>query len=195
MSDLTGPAAQAIEQPHGDVITILLEQHRRIRVLFTHVKHAEGGRKQQVFDELRILLVAHEVAEEMVLRPVSCQDAGAAVADARNQEEREATRMLTVLEAMGVSDAEFDRMFTEFEQVVLDHAEREEQEEFPPVRARESLSTLVGMGTVLRAAEKTAPTHPHPSTAGSPIAQWMVGPWASVIDRARDAIKAALPRS
>jgi hypothetical protein len=51
------------------------------------------------------------------------------------------------------------------------------------------------MGKVLRAAEKTAPTHPHPSTAGSPIAQWMVGPWASVIDRARDAIKAALPRS
>ena len=70
----------------------------------------------------------------MVLRPVSCQDAGAAVAAARNQEEREATRMLSVLEAVNVSSSEFDRMFTEFEQVVLDHAEREEQEEFPPVR-------------------------------------------------------------
>ena len=42
MSDLTGAAAQAIEQPHGDVITILLGQHRRIRELFTHVKRAEG---------------------------------------------------------------------------------------------------------------------------------------------------------
>ena len=41
--------------------------------------------------------------------------------------------------------------------------------------ARESQHTLVGMGTVLRAAERTAPTHPHPSMAGSPIAQWMVG--------------------
>jgi hypothetical protein len=195
MSDLTGLAAQAIEQPHGDVIAILLEQHRRIRELFTHVKRAEGRRKQQAFDELRILLAAHETAEEMVLRPVSCLDAGAAVADARNQEEREATRMLSVLEAMGVSSAEFDRTFTEFEQVVLDHAEREEREEFPPVRARESRSTLVGMGAVLLAAEMTGPTHPHPSTAGSPIAQWMVGPWASVIDRARDAIKAAMPGS
>jgi hypothetical protein len=75
-------------------------------------------------------------------------------------------------------------MFTEFERVVLDHAEREEQEEFPLVRARECQSTLVGIGAVLRAAEKAAPTHPHPSTAGSPIAQWMVGPWASAIDRA-----------
>jgi hemerythrin superfamily protein len=195
MSDLTGLAAQAIEQPHGDVIAILLEQHRRIRELFTHVKRAEGRRKQQAFDELRILLAAHETAEEMVLRPVSCLDAGAAVADARNQEEREATRMLSVLEAMGVFSADFDRTFSEFEQAVLDHAEREEQEEFPPVRARESRSTLVGMGAVLLAAEMTGPTHPHPSTAGSPIAQWMVGPWASVIDRARDAIKAAMPGS
>jgi predicted Zn-ribbon and HTH transcriptional regulator len=84
MSDLTG-AAQAIEQPHGDVITILLEQHWRIRELFTHVKRAEGRRKQQAFDELRILLAVHEAAEEMVLRPVSCQDAGAAVADARTR--------------------------------------------------------------------------------------------------------------
>jgi hemerythrin superfamily protein len=195
MSDLTEASAQAIEQPHGDVITILLEQHQRIRELFTDVKRAEGSRKQQAFDELRILLAVHETAEEMVLRPVSCQDAGAAVAGARNQEEREATRMLAVLEAMGVSSGEFDRMFAEFEQAVLDHAEREEQQEFPPVRARESQSTLVGMGAVLRAAEMTAPTHPHPSTAGSPIAQWTMGPWASVIDRAQDAIKAAMPRS
>jgi hemerythrin superfamily protein len=195
MSDLTGAAAQAIEQPHGDVIATLLEQHRRIRELFTHVKRAEGRRKQQAFDELRVLLAAHETAEEMVLRPVSCMDAGAAVTDARNQEEREAARMLTVLEAMDVSSAEFGRKFTEFEQAVLDHAEHEEQEEFPPVRARESQHTLVGMGAVLRVAEMAGPTHPHPSTAGSPIAQWMVGPWASLIDRAQDAIKAAMPGS
>jgi hypothetical protein len=195
VTDLRGAAAQATEQPHGDVIDILLEQHRRIRELFTHVKGAEGGRKQQAFDELRVLLAAHETAEEMVLRPVSCADAGAAVADARNQEERQATRMLAVLEMMDVSSAEFGRAFAEFEQAVLDHAEHEEQEEFPPVLARESRYTLVGMGTVLRAAEMAAPTHPHPSTAGSPIAQWTVGPWASLIDRARDAIKATMPGS
>jgi predicted Zn-ribbon and HTH transcriptional regulator len=195
MSDLTEAAAQATEQPHGDVIAILLEQHRRIRELFTHVKGAEEKRKQQAFDELRVLLAVHETAEEMVLRPVSCKDAGKAVAEARNQEEREAARMLSRLEAMDVSSAEFDRTFTEFEQAVLDHAEHEEQEEFPPMLAREAQHTLVGMGTVLRAAEMAAPTHPHPSTAGSPIAQWTVGPWASLIDRARDAIKVAMPGS
>lgn len=194
MSDLTGAAAQAVDQPQGDVIAILLEQHQRIRELFTHVKGA-GEHKQQAFDELRALLAAHETAEEMVLRPVSSKDTGAAIAEARNQEENQATRLLTELEKMDVSSAEFDRAFAEFELAVLDHAGHEEREEFPPVRAQEDWDRLVSMGTALRAAEKTAPTHPHPSTAGAPAAQWTVGPFASLVDRARDAIKNAMPGS
>jgi hemerythrin HHE cation binding domain-containing protein len=191
MSDLTGAAARAVDQPQGDLIAILLEQHERIRELFAHVKGAEGERKQQAFDELRALLAVHETAEEMVLRPVSSKDAGAEVTDARNEEERQASRTLTVLEMMDVSSAEFDREFAEFERAVLDHARREEQDEFPPVRAREDQNTLLAMGRTLRAVERVAPTHPHPSTAGSPAAQWMVGPFASLVDRTLDAIKNA----
>jgi hypothetical protein len=79
-----------------------------------------------------------------------------------------------------------DDAFAEFEQAVLDHAEHEEQEEFPPVRA--GVPAHAGRdGRGAAGAEMAAPTHPHPSTAGSPIAQWMVGPWASLIDQARDA--------
>ena len=195
MSDLTGAAAQAAGQPQGDVIAILLEQHQRIRELFTHVKGAEGEHKQQAFDEFRALLAAHETAEEMVLRPVSSKDAGAPIAEVRNQEENQATRLLTELEKMDVSSAEFDRAFAEFELAVLDHAGHEEREEFPPVRVQEDWDRLVSMGTALRAAEKTAPTHPHPSTAGAPAAQWTVGPFASLVDRARDAIKNVMPGS
>jgi hemerythrin HHE cation binding domain-containing protein len=191
MSDLTGAAKRAVDQPQGDMIAILLEQHQRIRELFAHVKGASGEHKQQAFDELRALLAVHETAEEMVLRPISSKDAGAAVADARNEEEREATRTLTVLEMMDVSSAEFDQMFAEFEQAVLDHASHEEQDEFPLVRAREDQDTLVAMGRTLRAVEKVAPTHPHPSTAGSPVAQWAVGPFASIVDRTLDALKSA----
>jgi hemerythrin superfamily protein len=193
MNEFTGAAAQAVSQPKGDVIAILLDQHQRIRELFAHVKGAEGKRKQQAFDELRALLAVHETAEEMVLRPVSGKDAGAEVAAARNTEEREATRVLARLEMTDVSSAEFSRMFTELEQMVLEHAEREEREEFPPVRAREGQVMLDQLGMVLRIAEMTAPTHPHPPVAGSPLAQWVVGPWASLVDRAQDAIKNAMP--
>jgi hypothetical protein len=192
MSDLAGAAKRAVDQPQGDMIAILLEQHQRIRELFAHVKGAEGKRKQRAFDELRALLAVHETAEEMVMRPISSKDAGTEVTNARNEEEREAARDLTVLEMMDVSSAEFDRKFADFEQAVLDHASREEQDEFPLVRAREDQDTLLALGRTLRAAERIAPTHPHPSTAGSPAAQWAVGPFASLIDRSLDALKNAV---
>jgi hypothetical protein len=193
MSDLTGSAAEAVEQPQGDILAILLEQHARIRELFTHVKGAEGEHKQQTFDELRALLAVHETAEEMVLRPVSSKDAGSEVADARNREEEQATRLLNDLEQKDASSAEFDRMFADLERAVLEHAEHEEREEFPPVRAQEDQDRLISMGKALRAAEKLAPTHPHPTAAGSPAAQWTVGPFASLVDRARDVVKNAMP--
>ena len=192
MSDVTGAAARAVDQPQGDMIAILLEQHQRIRELFAHVKGAEGKHKQQAFDELRALLAVHETAEEMVLRPISGRDAGAEVTAALNEEEREATRTLTVLEMMDVSGAEFDQMFAEFERAVLDHASHEERDEFPLVRAREDRDTLMAIGRTLRAVERVAPTHPHPSTAGSPAAQWAVGPFASLVDRTLDAMKNAM---
>ena len=190
-TNISGSAERAVEEPSGNIIDILLQQHERIRGLFTQVRDAEGEHRKQAFDELRALLAAHETGEEMVLRPVSDEDAGKEVADARNQEEHRANQVLADLEKMDVSSTEFDRMFAEFEHAVLDHAEHEEREEFPAVRDREDPDKLVQMGKRLRAAEKIAPTHPHPSTAGSPAAQWTVGPFASLVDRARDAINSA----
>jgi hypothetical protein len=189
MSDLRSSAGAATEQPKDNIIDILLAQHSRIRELFTEVKGTEGGVKQRTFDELRALLAAHETGEEMVLRPVSGNDAGSAVADSLNHEEEKANQLLANLEKMDVSSAEFDQAFATFERAVLDHALHEEREEFPPVREREDPEKLVSLGRTLEAAEKIAPTHPHPSTAGSSTAQWTVGPFASLLDHARDAIK------
>jgi hemerythrin superfamily protein len=177
-----------------DVVTVLLLQHVRIKELFADVRSAEGDHKQQAFDELRALLAAHETAEEMVVRPVTRKaEGGDAVADARNHEEDEANHVLADLEKLDVHSAEFDRTFASFERAVVQHAEHEESEEFPLVREARSHDELVSMGRALVAAEKIAPTHPHPSTAGSTTAQWAVGPFASLVDRARDAVKAAMP--
>ena len=195
MSDVTGAAARAVDQPQGDMIEILLDQHQRIRDLFKQVKAAKNENKRRAFDELRALLAVHETAEEMVLRPISSRDAGAEVTDARNEEEREASRTLTVLEMLDISGAEFDRMFAAFERAVLAHASHEEKDEFPLVRAREDRDTLVAMGRTLRAVERVAPTHPHPSTAGSPALQWAAGPFASLVDRSLDAFKHAMRNS
>ena len=175
-----------------DVVEILKRQHARIREEFIQVRAATGTERQKRFDSLRALLAALEAAEEMVLRPVSAQTAGHEVADARNAEEREANRVLAQLEHLDVTSGEFEEAFRDFQRSVLEHAENEEREEFPLVQAGRSAEQLAQMGQLLLAVEKIAPTHPHPSTAGSPTAQWVSGPFVSLLDRARDALHSAM---
>jgi iron-sulfur cluster repair protein YtfE (RIC family) len=176
----------------GDVIDILLTQHARVRELFADVKTAEGEHKQQTFDELRALLAVHETAEEMILRPVSAKVAGEAIAEARNKEEDEANHVLAELEKMDVTSADFDRQLAEFQKAVENHAQNEESQEFPRIREGLDEEKRIQMGAALKAVESFAPTHPHPSTAGSPAAQWAVGPFASIVDRTKDALKKAM---
>jgi len=191
MGDASQDRAEAAKLPEGDVIRVLLEQHARIRDLFQHVSEAEGEHKQHAFDELRALLAVHETAEEMVLRPVTNNTAGKAVADARNQEESEANEVLKQLEKLDVSSSDFDSLLADFEKSVDSHAEAEEHEEFPAIVSSCDEDKRRAMGKQILAAEAVAPTHPHPSAAGSPVAQWTVGPMASLVDRTRDAISKA----
>jgi hemerythrin superfamily protein len=188
MSDAATDRAKAAQLPEGDVIRILLEQHARIRELFTEVQSESGDHRQHAFDELRALLAVHETAEEMVLRPVSKDVAGAAVVDARNHEEEEATKHLYELEKLDVDSAEFLSRIAQLELAVTNHAEHEEREEFPLVIAECDEDQRQKMGRKVKAAEKVAPTHPHPSAAGSPAAQYVLGPFASLLDRSRDAL-------
>ncbi|NYI03786.1 hemerythrin domain-containing protein [Allostreptomyces psammosilenae] len=193
MSTARTEREEAARLPEDDVIGILLAQHARIRDLFTDVKSAEGEHKQQAFDELRALLAVHETAEEMVLRPVAKKAAGEAEVDARNHEEEEANKVLAQLEDMDVSSPEFDALLVDFERSVIDHAEQEEREEFPAVLQECDEAQRGKMGARLRTVERIAPTHPHPTAAGSPAAQWTVGPFASLVDRTKDALKRSSP--
>ncbi|MFF5403039.1 hemerythrin domain-containing protein [Streptomyces misionensis] len=188
MGDAQKDRDQAARLPEGDVVAILLEQHARIRELFGQVKRSSGEQKQKTFDELRALLAVHETAEQMILRPVSADKAGKAEADARNAEEAEANKVLSELEKMDVDSAEFITRLAEFERSVLEHAENEEQQEFPAVRAGCPEDQLRKMGSRLQSVERMAPTHPHPKVAGSTAAQWLTGPFAAMVDRTKDAL-------
>jgi hemerythrin superfamily protein len=177
-------------EDEDDIVNVLLRQHVRIKVLMADVRNTTGVARRQAFDELRELLAAHETGEEMVLRPATQQvsDAGRAVASARNQEEAEATAVLADLEKLDVDSAEFSEQFADFEKAVIQHAESEESEEFPLVSRARSHDQLIDMARAVILAEKTAPTHPHPVAGGSPTAQVLMGPFVSLLDRARDAI-------
>jgi len=192
MGDAAQDRAKAAELPEGDVIRILLEQHARVRELFEDVSSSAGDHKKQAFDELRALLAVHETAEELVLRPVTKKTGNGAVADARNHEEEEANEVLKKLEGMDVESPDFTARLAEFQKSVDEHAEAEENEEFPRILQECDADQRATMGKHILAAEKLAPTHPHPSTAGKVPAQMAVGPFAAVVDRARDAISSAM---
>jgi len=183
----TGPGRTV--EPEDDILEQLLAQHEDIRRLFAETLESEGEAKQQCFDELRGLLAVHETAEEMILRPVAKRVAGKQEAEARNEEESQANKELAELEKLDVHSAEFDARLAEFQRAVEHHAQHEEREEFPGIRAACDIEERRSMGRRLRAAERIAPTHPHPRAAGSPAAQWTVGPFVALLDRAKDAFR------
>lgn len=188
MGDAAEDRKHAQQYPEGDVLRILYEQHARIRDLFTEVRTTTGDDRRQAFGELRALLVAHETAEEMILRPITSDAGGKDVADARNQEESDATDVLQQLDRMDPDSPEFTELLSTFEQSVDEHAEAEEHEEFPLVEQSCDEERRAAMGRMMTVVEAIAPTRPHPSTAGKPAAQYAVGPIASLLDHARDAV-------
>jgi len=180
--------AEAAKLPDGDVIGILFSQHAKIRDMFDAVEGSVGEDRRASFHELCGMLVMHETAEEMVVRPVSEDVASEEIANARNAEEKDATELLESLSDLDTDSRDFSVGLAQLKTAVSDHAEREEHEEFPPIIEACSEEQRHQMGERLRAAEKMAPTRPHPSGAGSTAKQWTVGPFAALIDRVRDAV-------
>lgn len=180
--------------PENDAVDLLLRQHEEIRRLFTEVDRAKGDRRQEAFARLCRYLAVHETAEEEIVHPLARRTIrdGDRVIGARLEEENEGKRVLRALEKMGTSATGFAPLFAEFRASVLEHAEREEREEFAELRAH-GAAELRGMAAAIKAAEAMAPTHPHPGVE-SATANVLVGTFVAAADRARDVVRKALGR-
>jgi hypothetical protein len=135
MNDADRDRAQAAGLPDKDVIAVLYRQHADIRDLINTVQTATGTERFQAFDRLRLLLGAHEHAEEELVRPVTRRVAGPVVAEARALEEHHADDAPARLAELDIDSAAFDVQFTQFQTAVSQHAEGEETEEFPALRS------------------------------------------------------------
>jgi hemerythrin superfamily protein len=173
----------------SDVIEFLLGQHQEIRRMLDDVLATSGDARQRAFDDVRETLARHETAEEMIVRPLTRKaPGGEQIADSRFAEENKAKEVLADLEKMDVNSAEFTARFTDFRQAVLGHAAAEETQEFPVLRQNTDEESLVKARDRVRRAEEMAPTHPHPS-ARTTAMNYVAGPFAAMLDRARDALK------
>lgn len=172
-----------------DVVNFLREQHHQIRMAFVEVTNSRGKDRQSAFYALRRLLAVHETAEEEVLHPVARKALadGESVVEARLREENLAKQLLAELEDLEVESAEFEAKFAELQNRVTAHAHAEEREEFDPLSTLLDQERLERMRKVVSFAESIAPTRPHPGVE-SMAANVLVGPFASMVDRVRDAI-------
>ena len=184
----TTPALDT-DTTHGNLVTQLLAQHDQVRTaIYAVAQTTTAESRQEEFDNLREILARHETAEEMIVRPLTRRlDNGDDVAAARMDEENESKVVLAKLEKLDIASVEFAKTFETFAQAVLTHAQREEKLEFPLLLQGIDDDRLATAEKQLLLAEKTAPTHPHPS-AKTTTMNYVAGPFAALVDRARDAI-------
>ena len=140
-----------------DVVDVLLSQHEQIKEALAKVPILSGPHKAAAFDRLRALLHAHETAEQEIVHPATRDYAGEGdIAGHRVAEEVGAEAMLARLTDLGSDHADFDAEFMKLHDAVLQHAEREEVEEFPQLRKVLAPDLLVSLAERLRAAEMKA---------------------------------------
>ena len=138
MGDANEDRAKAAEFPDGDLLGIILTQHAEVKDLMSDIAAASGEERKELFSTLVTTLKAHETAEESVVRPITEETAGASVAEARNAEEAEANEVIAALTKLDVDSSDFNSELAKFTEAVSKHAEAEETEEHPAIRANRS---------------------------------------------------------
>lgn len=172
-----------------DVVDFLTGQHERIKTLFDETLRAAGAEREESFVRLRRLLAVHETAEEEIVHPRAAHelDNGREMVEARLAEEKQAKTALSELENVDVDSEFFTEKLRELRDDVIEHAGHEERDEFAGLRAELEDIELQLLERAVKLAEAIAPTRPHPGVESAP-ANAFVGPFASMVDRARDAI-------
>jgi hypothetical protein len=181
-------------QSTDDVVKFLTDQHNLIKDMFEEVLGASDPKaRETAFIELRKLLAVHETAEEMVVHPRARGeiDGGDAIVDARLKEEHEAKEQLSQLEKMDIGSTEFIDELRKFRDNVIEHADHEEAEEFSKLQRELDDADRERMAKAVIAAEAIAPTRPHPGVESAKM-NFAAGPFASMLDRARDFLKDAV---
>jgi hemerythrin superfamily protein len=176
-----------------DVIDEVKKDHEMIKELLADVDKAIGEARTEKFQSLVRLLAVHETAEQEIVHPLAKPKHGEMV-DERLAEEKHAEETLAEMEKLDPADHQFEAKFSKLRAAVLKHAEHEEEEEHPKIRAEVEQDTLKSLVAVFRAAENTAPTRPHPHSPTSAAGNLMVGPVVAIVDRTRDAVREAMKK-
>jgi hemerythrin superfamily protein len=175
------------------VVDLLLRDHHKVEELLGRLDSTSDNALHPYFDELREELVRHEVAEELIVYPAFRKhvDGGDDIADARIAEQAQAEKMLSQMEKQEDDPVVLRGQLAEFRTMVLLHAKHEESDVFPALESDVPQAELTELGNRYEKALSAAPTHPHPNAPDTPPGNMALGPVAALIDRVRDAMRAA----
>ena len=177
----------------NSVIDLLLRDHRKAENLLGQLDSKSDSELEDFFCHLREELVRHEVAEELIVYPAFREDVAGSdeIANACIEEQSEAEEKLASLEKQDAASPSFRTQLAELREDVIAHAKHEEADVFPALQRAVSESELEELGARYEKALAAAPTHPHPHAPDSPPGNTVLGPLASLVDRLRDAMRAA----
>ena len=174
-----------------DIIELIQQDHDEVCSLFARLDECCPSERGELFQEIVHELARHEAAEESIVHPTLRDDVagGESVAEAVLDEESKAEQLMADMESLDPESDEFLAKFRELRNDVLEHAEHEEQEEHPKLRAELDQQRLNEMGEGFQKVKENAPTHPHPKTPQTPEVRAAAGPVAGAFDRMRDKVK------
>lgn len=130
------------------LVDLVVGDHESIRAMLEQFHREHNSQRATSFHELRRFLLAHEVAEEVVVYPAYAQAAsGPPEAPPRRiDEQRAISEMLARLERLGVEDWRFDSLFAELEACIASHSSQEEQQILPVLLEELSSQELLALG-------------------------------------------------
>ena len=177
------------EQTGQDVVDVLSSDHDEFLALVEKIKSTpEQEVRRDLADILIAELVRHAVAEEMWVYPAMKKylEDGEAAVEHDTEEHKELEVLMKRMEGSDPAEAEFLSIVGELEEVLRDHIDDEESEQFPQLRTRIPRDELVQMGERVEKTKKIAPTRPHPGAPNAELFHKTVGVGVGMVDRLRD---------
>lgn len=172
-----------------DVVDILTTDHQEMMELVGQIERsAETDQRRDLAETLIAEVMRHAVAEEMFVYPAIEKYVPNGVGEVEHdkQEHDEIVLVMKQLEDIDASDPTFMACVEQLGSLLRHHANDEESEQFPKLRAHISGDKLVDMGGKVQNAKKLAPTRPHPSAPHSELFHKSIGPGVGMVDRLRD---------
>jgi hemerythrin-like domain-containing protein len=172
-----------------DVVDVLTTDHHEVLDLLQQIKVSTATEdRRDMADTVISELVRHSVAEEMYVYPAMRKHLpdGKEAVEHDISEHKEIEKTLKKLEGVSADDAEFTQLLGKLEDILRDHIQDEETDQFPGLRAKIPREELVEMAQKVETAKKVAPTRPHPLAPNNQVFHKLVGPGVGLVDRLRD---------